>query len=367
MIFRTASPRFDNRSDNSRGGQAARGGKGGDLRSELAAGSGDPRRAWWESRRRPLITRGRWVRLDLMNSDRYAFESGRSSWPTLPASATALIALFAATLAAAEPDAAGLEFFEKSVRPLLVKHCYECHSTAEANGGLVLDTRDGVLKGGDSGAAIVPGDPDKSRLIEAVRYKNPDLQMPPKSRLSPAEVAVLEKWVTLGAPDPRKTEDAGSTAPTPVGMSIEEGREFWSFKPVADPPLPAVRNVDWVRTPIDAFVLAKLEAHGLAPAPPADKRTLIRRVTFDLTGLPPTPQEVDAFLADDIARRASTSGRAAAAVAASTAFAGAGTGSMSPAMPTRTDWMRTWPSATPGVIAITSSTPSTTTSRSTGF
>src|SRR5687768_4541081 len=108
----------------------------------------------------------------------------------------------------AEPDAAGLEFFEKNVRPLLVKHCYECHSTSEANGGLVLDTRDGVLKGGDSGAAITAGNPAKSRLIEAVRYQNPDLQMPPKNRLSPSEVAVLEKWVTLGAPDPRKPADA---------------------------------------------------------------------------------------------------------------------------------------------------------------
>lgn len=199
---------------------------------------------------------------------------------------------------AAEPDTAGLEFFEKSVRPLLVKHCYECHSGREANGGLLLDTRDGVLKGGDTGAAIVPGKPNQSRLIEAVRYKNPDLQMPPKNRLTAAEVETLEKWIARGAPDPRKAAEGGG-APKPVGMSIENGREFWSFQPVTNPVVPEVRQRDWVRTPIDAFLLAKLEANGLQPAPRADKRTLIRRVTFDLIGLPPTPQEVEAFLADE--------------------------------------------------------------------
>jgi hypothetical protein len=196
-----------------------------------------------------------------------------------------------------EPDAAGIEFFEKQVRPLLVTHCYECHSGSEIKGGLNLDTRDGVVRGGDSGAVIVPGEIDKSRLIEAIRYKNPDLQMPPKGPLSPTEVATFEKWVALGAPDPR-TEPTDDAAPKSDGMSIEEGREFWSFRPVASPSLPKVQRRDWVLTPIDAFVLARLEASGLEPAPPADKRTLIRRVTFNLTGLPPTESEVDAFLAD---------------------------------------------------------------------
>jgi hypothetical protein len=199
---------------------------------------------------------------------------------------------------AATADAAGLEFFEKHVRPVLVEHCYKCHTTSEASGGLVLDTRDGLLKGGDSGAVIVPREPEKSLLIGAVRYTHSDLKMPPKTRLSPAQVESLEKWVAMGAPDARKpANDAPS--PAPVGMSIDEGRQFWSFKPVANPPLPAVRNTGWVRTPIDAFVLATLEANGLEPAPPADKRTLIRRVTFDLIGLPPTTSEIEAFLADD--------------------------------------------------------------------
>lgn len=196
------------------------------------------------------------------------------------------------------PESAGIEYFEKSVRPLLVKHCYECHSTREANGGLVLDTRAGALKGGDSGVAIVPGKPNQSRLVEAIRYGNPDLKMPPKNRLKPAEVDALEKWIAMGAPDPRQADEAGS-APAPVGMSIEKGRAFWSLRPVTNPAVPEVRHRAWVRTPVDAFVLAKLEASGLQPAPRADKRTLIRRLTFDLIGLPPTPSEVVAFLADE--------------------------------------------------------------------
>jgi mono/diheme cytochrome c family protein len=206
------------------------------------------------------------------------------------------------TANAAKSAVGEFEFFEKSIRPLLVDHCYECHSAGEVNGGLALDTRDALLKGGDSGPAIVAGDPNKSLLIEAVRYKNPDLQMPPKNRLTPAEIEALEKWVSLGAPDPRRAADVNNenakadlgTAPT--GMSIEAGREFWSFKPVANPAVPVVSKADWVRTPIDAFILAKLETEGLQPAPPADLQTLIRRVTFDLTGLPPTPQEIEEFV-----------------------------------------------------------------------
>jgi hypothetical protein len=198
---------------------------------------------------------------------------------------------------AGEADAAGLEFFEKQVRPLLVTHCYECHSGSESNGGLRLDSREAVSRGGDSGAIVVPGEPDKSRLIEAIRYQNADLQMPPDGPLAAAEVAALEKWILMGAPDPR-SDPTVVAVPQAVGMSIEEGRGFWSFKPLAFPTEPDVGRREWVRTPIDTFVLARLEAHGLAPAPPADKRTLIRRVTFDLTGLPPTREEVNAFLAD---------------------------------------------------------------------
>lgn len=197
------------------------------------------------------------------------------------------------------PGSTDLEFFEKQVRPLLIQHCYECHSAEDVDGGLNLDSKAGVERGGDSGAVIVPGKPDSSLLIEAVRYQNRDLQMPPKGRMSDSDIAVLEKWVKLGAPDPRIDDQPQSLRPT--GMSVEEGREFWSFRPVADPEVPKVRSEQWVQTPIDAFVLAKLEEHGVRPAERADRRTLLRRVTFDLTGLPPTPAEINDFLADDSA------------------------------------------------------------------
>ena len=195
-------------------------------------------------------------------------------------------------------DTAGVEFFEKRIRPLLVERCYECHS-AEAKkikGGLRLDTREGLLKGGDAGPALVPGDPDKSRLIEAVRYKNQDLQMPPKSPLRPEQVRDLEQWVKLGAPDPRTP--SAKVADNKRVINIEEGRKFWSFQPLARITPPSVKDGTRAKTPLDQFVLAKLEEKGLKPAPPADKRTLLRRATFDLTGLPPTLLELDVFLAD---------------------------------------------------------------------
>jgi hypothetical protein len=198
---------------------------------------------------------------------------------------------------AAAPSAEGVEFFEKKVRPLLTEQCYQCHS-AEAKkgikGGLSLDTRDGLLKGGDTGPAILPGQPDASRLIRAVRWKDDKLQMPPKKALAPEQVAVLEQWVKMGAPDPR----AGAATAT-AAVPLDEAKKFWSYQPVKDPPIPAVRNPAWPAGPIDYFVLQKLEQKGLTPAPPAEKRTLIRRATFDLTGLPPTPEEVEAFVADE--------------------------------------------------------------------
>ncbi|NND96047.1 MAG: DUF1549 domain-containing protein [Pirellulaceae bacterium] len=195
------------------------------------------------------------------------------------------------------------EFFEKRIRPLLVTHCYECHAGDQDSGGLRLDSRDSIAQGGDSGNPLVVGDTGVTLLIEAVRYQNQDLQMPPSGPLSKQEVADLQRWVEMGAPDPRRASDAGtatdSAEPGPSGMSIAEGRQFWSLQRVSDPSLPDVDNPKWVRTPIDAFVLSHLENVGLQPAPPADRRTLIRRVTFDLIGLPPTPQEIEAFVQDD--------------------------------------------------------------------
>ena len=190
-----------------------------------------------------------------------------------------------------------LDFFEKKVRPLLIERCYECHSAEEVSGGLRLDSKVGVAAGGDSGAVLVAGKPDESRLMQAVRYADRELQMPPSGKLSEAEIEVLSRWIEMGVPDPREVEPARGVSPT--GMSIEAGREFWSLRPVANPSLPEVKDSNWASTPIDRFVLAELDAKGLGPAAAADRRTIIRRVTFDLTGLPPTTEEVEAFVADE--------------------------------------------------------------------
>ena len=197
-----------------------------------------------------------------------------------------------ASTGAADLSREHLEFFERKIRPLLAERCYECHSAAakKHKGGLSLDTREGLLKGGDTGPSLLPGDPEKSRLIEAVRYRNRDLQMPPKSPLSAEQVRDLEKWVKLGAPDPRV--EVAVQAAEKRALTVEEGRQFWSFQPLKSPPLPRGGH------PIDAFITAKLAERKLTAAAAADKRTLLRRATFDLAGLPPTPQEIDAFLAD---------------------------------------------------------------------
>lgn len=189
-----------------------------------------------------------------------------------------------------------LEFFETKIRPILADSCYKCHSTeaGKSKGDLFLDSRAGLQKGGATGAAIVPGDAAKSLLIEAVRYTDPDLQMPPADeggKLSDEKIADLEAWVAMGAPDPR-------TGGKPHPLDMDAARQHWAFQPVRKPAVPTVKKSTPVRTPVDAFVLAALEARQLQPAPVADPRTLLRRVTYDLTGLPPTSAEMDAFLAD---------------------------------------------------------------------
>ncbi|XZE53211.1 PSD1 and planctomycete cytochrome C domain-containing protein [Planctomycetaceae bacterium SH139] len=213
--------------------------------------------------------------------------------------------LFAQAVAAPPEagSAAELEFFEKQIRPLLAAHCLECHSGEEQAGGLRLDSRAAWQRGGDSGAAIVAGEPAASRLLEAVRYENLALQMPPSGKLSATEIAALETWIRGGAVDPRlegvDPEATLSSGPQPTGMSIEDGRQFWSLRPLGDPTPPLLEADEWLQTPIDAFVLDKLQAAGIQPAPPADKRTLVRRITYDLIGLPPTPEEIIAFEQDD--------------------------------------------------------------------
>jgi hypothetical protein len=191
----------------------------------------------------------------------------------------------------AKPTPEGVEFFEKKVRPVLVKHCYSCHSAdaKKLKGELRLDTRDGVLRGGASGAAVVPGKPADSLLIKSINHASGVEAMPPKEKLPPEVIADLEAWVKMGVPDPR---DGGTGAKR---IDLEKAKEFWSFKPVVRPEVPKLG----LANPIDNFIQAKLAAKGLKPTAPAEKRALIRRATYDLTGLPPTPEEIEAFLKDD--------------------------------------------------------------------
>ena len=193
-----------------------------------------------------------------------------------------------------------LAFFEKKIRPVLVEQCYKCHAadSEKIRGGLTLDTRDGLRKGGDTGPAIIPGSPDRSPLIKAIRYKDENTKMPPKAKLPDDTIADFEAWVKMGAPDPRDQASGGRQPPEKGIIDIEKGRHFWSFQPPKKPTLPAVKDAGWPRSDIDRFLLAGLDAKGLKPVGDADKRTLIRRVHLDLTGLPPAPEDVEAFVAD---------------------------------------------------------------------
>ena len=208
----------------------------------------------------------------------------------------AILALGSGRVWAAEPGATAVPFFEKQVRPLLVEHCHGCHS-AKANktrGGLALDSREFILKGGDSGPAVVPGKPEQSLLVTAV-HRTADLQMPPKGKLQAKEIAVLEKWVRDGAVYP---DGANAGASPAIDPTSPEARQFWSFQPLRRHAPPVVRDTNWPQRPIDSFLLAAMEQGNLAPSAPADRRALIRRASFDLTGLPPTPEEVDALVRD---------------------------------------------------------------------
>ncbi|AGA27139.1 DUF1553 domain-containing protein [Singulisphaera acidiphila] len=202
----------------------------------------------------------------------------------------------------AKLDPAQVEDFEKNVRPVLATKCVGCHGPDKQKGGLRLDSRTSMMQGGDSGPAIAPGDPEQSRLVEAIRYGD-DLQMPPKGKLKEAEINALTRWVKAGALWPEIRLESAAAPPAPsvaatAGIS-EQDRAFWAFRPITSPPPPRVQDASWPRSSIDDFVLNKLDSAGLKPVAPADKRTLIRRATFDLIGLPPTVEEVDAFLRDE--------------------------------------------------------------------
>lgn len=190
-------------------------------------------------------------------------------------------------------------FFEKNIRPVLSDACYKCHSAQaqKRKGGLTLDTREATLRGGESGKpGVLPGKPAASSIYEAMTWANEDMQMPPKQKLPDEVLANFKKWIEMGAPDPRSSPAVAEAPASKV--DIKKGREHWAFQKPVRQEAPAVSNTAWPRSDIDRYVLADIEAKGLTPVADADRRTLIRRIAFDLTGLPPTPGEINAFLAD---------------------------------------------------------------------
>ncbi|TXT24607.1 MAG: hypothetical protein FD138_3057, partial [Planctomycetota bacterium] len=219
--------------------------------------------------------------------------------------ASVLVALIAAksglvsAQSATPKDAAAIEFFEKKIRPLLADNCFNCHSAnTNSRGGLRVDDRNGLLNGGDHGAAVVPGEPDKSLLIKAVRQTD-KLKMPPMKQLSEQQIADLTTWIQDGAVWPKVEFTLPKGDPHPEYERLR--KEHWAWQPLQEVNAPAGRVADWARDDIDRFILAKLDEKQLAPVRDADKVTLIRRATFDLTGLPPTLDEIAAFVADDSA------------------------------------------------------------------
>ena len=218
--------------------------------------------------------------------------------PTARAQAAAPIAAPAAI------SPADLQFFENKIRPVLVENCYKCHShdADRVKGGLFLDSSAALLAGGDTGPAIIPGKPADSLLLAAISYKDEELQMPPKGKkLTDAQIADFTEWIRRGAPDPRVPTAAKPGSATAGYGGV--GKKHWAFQPVSKPAVPAAAtpaDTAWIKNPVDNFILAKLADHGLSPNPAADRRTLIRRLTFDLTGLPPTEAEIIAFESDSL-------------------------------------------------------------------
>ena len=229
--------------------------------------------------------------------------SGRQRFLTRFSTGLAIVLLGMVVLGAdsargGEPKPEDLKFFETKIRPLLHKQCGSCHGEEAQESGLRLDTYRGIWEGGDLGPTVVPGDVKHSLLFAAVDYKDTNLQMPPDGKLPQASIDLIREWIERGAPHP---DQNGELQPIPrTGkIDLEEARKHWAFQPITHPQVPEFDQSDWDENPIDAFVYARMRSEGLQPNPPADKRTLIRRATFDLTGLPPTPEEIEEFLADD--------------------------------------------------------------------
>ena len=217
---------------------------------------------------------------------------------------TLLVGMIAAAtpVFAADPTKEQLDFFEQKVRPLLANNCYSCHSIEQgkSKGGFTLDTASAARKGGDTGPGVVPGDPAKSLIYVAMTYKDKDMQMPPSSKggqMKPEELAIIEQWIKMGAPDPRKE----AAKATKLSGMTDKARAHWAYQPMKhykSIPIPKVKNPGWVRTPIDSFIMEKLDANNIIPVDPAGKEMLLRRAYYDLIGLPPSPAEIEAFAQD---------------------------------------------------------------------
>ncbi|HXY34595.1 MAG TPA: PSD1 and planctomycete cytochrome C domain-containing protein [Planctomycetaceae bacterium] len=238
-----------------------------------------------------------------MSHDAISTPACRSDWRlTIGALRLAWVVALVASLLelpcrAQSPHAAAAEFFEKRVRPILVEKCHRCHGPALQKGGLRLDSRESLLKGGESGPVVDPVHPEKSELVRAINYEADGFQMPPTGKLDAESISALSEWIRQGAPWPDHAASAGPSQPT-TKMDFAQRARHWSFQPLHSTIPPSTAESNWPRNPVDAFLAARLEAAGCPHATEADRRTLLRRITFDLTGLPPTPQQVNAFLAD---------------------------------------------------------------------
>ena len=234
-------------------------------------------------------------KLKLSSSGGAANFSGIEIWSGLGVVPDPSVAHFVSS-----PTEDQLNFFESRIRPLLVDNCYSCHSkdADEVDGDLLLDSRAGIIKGGATDKVILPGDPDNSLLMKAIGYRDAELKMPPDQKLGDDQIADIAEWIRMGAPDPR-TEDTIAVVKARSEIDWEKARDFWSLRPLTNTLPPSVKNAPWPSNPIDQFVLAKLEANELNPASDADKRTLLRRATYDLIGMPPTAKEIEEFFSDD--------------------------------------------------------------------
>jgi len=220
--------------------------------------------------------------------------TSRLSWAPLSLAAW-LVVVGTASSQTPTKDPRAIEFFETKIRPVLATQCYECHSakSSKVKGGLLLDTRLGLAEGGDSGPILIPGQPEKSLLIRALRHQ--EMKMPPKTKLPENVIQDFVRWVQMGAPDPRGGASGGKGYTT---LSLEDAKSFWSFVPPVKKDPPKVKNTTWARGNLDRFALGVMEAKGLTPVKDADRHTLLRRLSFDIIGLPPTPAEIDAFVGD---------------------------------------------------------------------